>query len=80
MTVFELMLYACLTTHGSPFGNFGDYNKSCAWRSSGYLYETAEKCNIAGKPYVGTDIIGDTIFVGGTNRYEDVRCFAREVR
>lgn len=79
MTVFELMLYACLTTHASPYGNFGGYSKTCEWRPGGDLFASAEKCEVAAKGYIDAGVMGDTMYVNATNKYEDARCAPRHV-
>jgi hypothetical protein len=73
-TVFELTLYICLTTSG-----FSNYSKTCDWRSEGSLFASVERCETVGRRYVGTDVLGDVVYINATHRYEDMRCVARAV-
>ena len=58
MTIFELILYACLTTNSSIIGtyNIGSYSKNCNWTSSGELFINKNKCEETTKLYFGKDI------------------------
>ena len=75
MTVFELMLYACLTSNAFD----GIYSKTCAWHSRGEFYVSNEQCEVAGKRYIGADIIGDTMYANATHKYENVNCVGHHV-
>jgi hypothetical protein len=79
MTIFELTLYACVTTTFPGFDHPGRYSKTCEWQQNGQLFFAHEKCVVSGKEYIGRDIIGNSIDFGATNRYEDAHCVARTV-
>lgn len=75
MTIFELLLYACLTSHSLS----GSYIKTCDWHSQGGFYTSKERCEEQGKFYRGADIQGDVRYADATNKYEDVNCIAHRV-
>jgi len=85
MTVFELMLYACLTTGQPDFSNSsglsftGRHSKTCDWQISGRLFTSSEKCRVAGDPLIGSSVLADTVYAGTTYIYEKVGCVSRDV-
>lgn len=76
MTVYQLMLYACLTTN---LGLFSPYSKTCEWHQEGTLWATEQACTAASKRYVGQTVFGDVTYANSTHIYEDVNCIPRAV-
>lgn len=75
MIIFELVLYACVTSAGMA----GAYSKTCDWHSRGEFYASKERCEEQGKQYRGADVMRDVVYANATNRYENVNCVTHQV-
>lgn len=74
MTVFQLMVYSCVTFSG--FGMNGTWSKSCEWRTWGPLRTTLEGCESDAKKTIGAPIYSDVM---DGRAIEQARCDAVQV-
>jgi hypothetical protein len=66
MTIFQLALYSCVTTHSMV----GDMSMTCNWRPSN-LYTTVEVCESDGKTQIGKPVFSD---IAEDRKISDYRC------
>jgi hypothetical protein len=73
MTVFQLLVYSCVTINAPISGEL--LQKSCNWSPRGLLFASEEACRKAA-PAVGSDVFSD---VADGRKVEKTNCVSQSV-